>query len=134
MREAPAFLAQISRFSYGATTLYHAKSDAYLSRDMLLSTSDAVVKEEMQMGMYERGQQLRGRNGHFEMAAFELKKQPDGFWMWVSCDFDGHQGGHWLAPDPQRPNRLFVTSEPYLWPTALEAYAARDRWDEQDSH
>lgn len=89
-------------------------------------------EEETQMGMHERGQQLRGRNGHFEMATFELKKQPDGFWMWVSCDFDGHQGGHWLAPDPERPNRVVVGSVSYLWPTALEAYAARDRWAEQE--
>lgn len=80
----------------------------------------------------ERGLQLRCRNGHFEMATFELKSQQDGYWMWVTCEFDGHHGGHWLAPDPAHPGRLYVTTAPYHWPSALEAYAARDRWEEQE--
>lgn len=80
----------------------------------------------------ESRSQLRCRDGHFEMAEFEIKGQADGFWMWVACEFDGHRGGHWLAPDPAQPGRLAVTSEPYSWPSALEAYAARDRWAEQD--
>lgn len=79
----------------------------------------------------ERGSQLRCRDGHFEMVPFDVKRQDGGFWMWVSCEFDGHQGGHWLAPDPQRPDQLHVTSTPYLWPSATEAYAARERWAEQ---
>lgn len=83
------------------------------------------------MTQHERGQQLRGRNGHFEMASFELKGQPGGYWMWVACDFDGHHGGHWLAPDPEHPPMLISTSVPYLWPTAREAYAARDAWEAQ---
>ncbi len=83
------------------------------------------------MALRERGLQLRCRDGHFEMASFELKTRPDGFWMWVACEFDGHHGGHWLAPDPERPGSLLVSTTPYLWPSALEAYAARDRWEEQ---
>lgn len=65
------------------------------------------------------------------MVPFDVKRQDGGFWMWVSCEFDGHQGGHWLAPDPRRPDQLHVTSTPYLWPSAMEAYAARERWAEQ---
>lgn len=85
------------------------------------------------MAASERGLQLRCREGHFEMAAFELSRRENGFWMWVSCEFDGHRGGHWLSPDPGGPEgRVRVTSEPYLWPNALDAYAARDRWEEQD--
>lgn len=83
------------------------------------------------MATSERGSQLRCRDGHFEMVPFDVKRQDGGFWMWVSCEFDGHQGGHWLAPDPRRPDQLHVTSTPYLWPSAMEAYAARERWAEQ---
>jgi|GEM_PF-998619 hypothetical protein len=83
------------------------------------------------MTLHERGQQLRSRDGHFEMAPFELKSQPDGYWMWVSCEFDGHRGGHWLAPDAAHPGRLIVTSDPYCWPDAHDAYDARDRWEQQ---
>lgn len=79
----------------------------------------------------ERGHQLRCRDGHFEMAPFEVKRQEGGFWMWVACEFDGHQGGHWLAPDLSQPDQLHVTSTPYLWSSATEAYAARDRWAAQ---
>lgn len=80
----------------------------------------------------ERGLQLRCRDGHFEMAPFELKRQEGGYWMWVACEFDGHDGGHWLTPDPQEASRVFVGSEPYLWPTPVAAFAARDRWEQQD--
>ncbi len=84
------------------------------------------------MAASERGLQLRCRDGHFEMATFELQRQEGGFWMWVSCEFDGHAGGHWLAPDPRAQRRLVVTSTPYVWSSATEAYAARDRWEQQD--
>jgi hypothetical protein len=84
------------------------------------------------MAASERGLQLRCREGHFEMATFELQRQEGGFWMWVSCEFDGHAGGHWLAPDPRAPRRLVVTSTPHVWTSATEAYAARDRWEQQD--
>jgi hypothetical protein len=84
------------------------------------------------MALSDKGQQLRCRDGHFEMASFELGTRPDGFWMWVACEFDGHRGGHWLRPDSGNPARLSVTSEPYCWPSAVEAYAARDRWEAQD--
>lgn len=83
------------------------------------------------MSPHDRGLQLRSRDGHFEMVAFEIKRQERGFWMWVACDFDGHQGGHWLAPDLTNTAHLVVSSEPYLWPTATDAYAARDRWEQQ---
>jgi hypothetical protein len=84
------------------------------------------------MTLHERGQQLRSQDGHFEMASFELKTQPDGYWMWVSCEFDGHRGGHWLAPDPTRPSHVTVTSDPYCWRSAHDAYDARDRWEQQE--
>ena len=74
------------------------------------------------MAQQERGLKLRCREGHFEMAEFELKRQPDGYWMWVSCDFDGHQGGHWLAPDPQHAGNVFVSSTPHSWAGAVEAF------------
>ena len=86
----------------------------------------------MSMQQQNRGLQLRCRDGHFEMVSFELKSLENGCWMWVACDFDGHQGGHWLAPDPADPARLLVTSQPYLWASASEAYAARDRGERQD--
>ena len=80
-----------------------------------------------------RGTQLRSRDGHFEMATFEVGTRPDGFWMWVACDFDGHHGGHWIAPDESEPDKLLVQTDPYCWPTAVEAYAARDRWIAQEN-
>ena len=85
------------------------------------------------MGISDRGQQLRCRDGHFEMASFELGTRPGGFWMWVACEFDGHHGGHLLRPDAHDPARLQVASEPYAWPSALDAYAARDRWEAQQA-
>ena len=84
------------------------------------------------MQQQNRGLQLRSRDGHFEMVSFELKTLENGFWMWVACDFDGHHGGHWLAPDPSDPARLVVASRPHLWPRASDAYDARDRWEQQD--
>lgn len=85
------------------------------------------------MALRDRGLKLRCRDGHFEMASFDLKRENDGFWMWVECDFDGHQGGHWLAPDTATaPNRVRVTEHPYLWPSATDAYSARDRWEAQE--
>lgn len=86
------------------------------------------------MALQDRGLQLRCRDGHFEMASFEVKKAPEGgFWMWVACDFDGHQGGHWLAPESEGANSVQVGLEPYCWPSATEAYAARDRWEAQQA-
>lgn len=84
------------------------------------------------MGQHERGLQLRCRDGHFEMAPFELKRQEGGYWMWVACEFDGHHGGHWLAPDPRTPGHIAVASDPHLWPDPVAAFAARDRWELQD--
>lgn len=80
-----------------------------------------------------RGLQLRCRDGHFEMAMFDLKRTDGGYWMWVTCEFDGHRGGHWLAPDPGTPGVVMVTSDPYAWPSAVEAFAARDRWEAQEA-
>ncbi|PWT73287.1 MAG: hypothetical protein C5B60_08385 [Chloroflexi bacterium] len=84
------------------------------------------------MPLHDRGQQLRSLDGHFEMASFELKTVENGFWMWVSCEFDGHRGGHWLAPDPTHTSRVTVTSDPYCWESASLAYDARDRWEQQE--
>ena len=84
------------------------------------------------MGQGERGLQLRCRDGHFEMAPFELKRQEGGYWLWVACDFDGHAGGHWLAPDPRNPGRIAVGSKPYHWPDPVTAFAARDQWEQQE--
>ncbi len=84
------------------------------------------------MALHERGQQLRSHNGHFEMASFELKSQDNGYWMWVSCEFDGHHGGHWLAPDPENTGRIILASDPYCWQNAHQAYEARDRWEQQE--
>src|SRR5258706_11937353 len=80
------------------------------------------------MAASERGLQLRCRDGHFEMATFELQRQEGGFWMWVSCEFDGHAGGHLLAPDPRAPRRVVVTSAPYVGAPGPQAQAAPDRW------
>src|SRR5262249_83272 len=84
------------------------------------------------MPQNERGLQLRCRDGHFEMASFEVQRHGDGFCVWVACELDGHAGGHWLAPDPQRSDAFVVTSTPYEWPTATGAYEARDRWAAQN--
>lgn len=79
----------------------------------------------------ERGYKLRCRDGHFEMVPFEIATRPEGCWMWVSCEVDGHRGGHWLAPDPGTPGAVVVRSEPYAWPSAHDAFAARERWEAQ---
>ena len=84
------------------------------------------------MQQENRALQLRSRDGHFEMVSFELKTVENGFWMWVACDFDGHHGGHWLALDPSDLARLVVAAQPFLWPSAVEAFAARDRWERQE--
>ena len=79
-----------------------------------------------------QGLKLRCKVGHFEMATFELKPAGDGFWMWVACDFGGDIQGHWLAPDPAHAERIYVTSTPYAWPSAVAAFGARDRWEGQE--
>jgi hypothetical protein len=78
-----------------------------------------------------RGMKLRSRDGHFEMADFDLKRVENGYWMWIECKFDGHNGGHWLAPDGQDTERVVVASVPYQWPSAVDAFAARDRFAAQ---
>ncbi len=83
------------------------------------------------MAQRDKGMKLRSRNGHFEMADFELKRVEEGYWMWMECKFDGHNGGHWLAPDPQTPDAIRVLYEPYVWADAVVAFAARDRWEAQ---
>lgn len=84
------------------------------------------------MAAFQRGLKLRCRDGHFEMAAFELRHVPEGYWMWVACEFAGHQGGHWLCPDPEQADQVMVVEEPYCWPGVVEAFAARDRWEAQE--
>lgn len=83
--------------------------------------------------MRDRGFTLRSRDGHFEMAEFDLKRVEDGYWMWVECKFDGHNGGHWLAPDPAKAGAVVMLYEPALWPDPVTAFAARDRWDAQQN-
>jgi len=83
------------------------------------------------MAQHDRGMKLRSRDGHFEMADFDLKRVDEGYWMWIECKFDGHNGGHWLAPDPQTSDAVRVLYEPYHWPDAVTAFAARDRWEAQ---
>lgn len=83
------------------------------------------------MAQRDRGMKLRSRDGHFEMVDFELKRAEQGYWMWIECKFDGHNGGHWLAPDPSAPDAVRVLYEPYLWSDPVEAFAARDRWESQ---
>lgn len=87
------------------------------------------------------GFKLRSRDGHFEMVSFDLKRVEGGYWMWVACDVDGHDGGHWIAPatgdaTPAPHGRsvgpVRVVSRPYVWPSPVEAFAARDAWEEQD--
>jgi len=88
------------------------------------------------MARPERGLKLRSRDGHFEMVAFDIQRQEAGYWMWVECDFSEHQGGHWLAPDLSNdatPDAVLVTSIPYCWPDAVAAFAARDRWEAQQT-
>ena len=82
------------------------------------------------MAQHDRGMKLRSRDGHFEMADFELKRVEQGYWMWIECKFDGHNGGHWLAPDPAA-DAVCVLYEPYLWADPVVAFAARDRWEAQ---
>ncbi|HEY7973918.1 MAG TPA: hypothetical protein VID72_01115 [Ktedonobacterales bacterium] len=91
------------------------------------------------MTQHDRGMKLRSRDGHFEMADFELKHVEHGYWMWIECKFDGHNGGHWLAPDPAAAatgvtggvGAVCVLYEPYLWADPVDAFAARDRWEAQ---
>lgn len=78
-----------------------------------------------------RGMKLRSRDGHFEMADFDLKRVDNGYWMWIECKFDGHNGGHWLAPDPGAAGAVRVLYEPHVWADPVEAFAARDRWEAQ---
>lgn len=81
--------------------------------------------------MYEfAGMKLRCKNGHWEMADFELRNIPgaSGFEMWVFCEAGGHNGGHWLAPETPGSDRVVVISVPYQWPSAVDAFAARDRF------
>src|SRR5258708_35898635 len=70
------------------------------------------------MAASERGLQLRCREGHFEMATFELQRQEGGFWMWVSCEFDGHAGGHLAGPGPPGPRAVGCPSAPDCWTPA----------------
>ena len=79
------------------------------------------------------GMKLRCKDGHWEMADFELRNIPGaaGFEMWVFCEAGGHNGGHWLAPEAQGSERVIVASAPYQWPSAVDAFAARDRFAAQ---
>ncbi|HEY7342903.1 MAG TPA: hypothetical protein VH591_18665 [Ktedonobacterales bacterium] len=79
------------------------------------------------------GMKLRCKDGHWEMADFELRNIPGaaGFEMWVACEAGGHNGGHWLARDSADSERVVVVSIPYQWPSAVDAFAARDRFAEQ---
>lgn len=86
------------------------------------------------MAQREHGMKLRSRDGHFEMVSFDLKRVEGGYWMWVECKFDGHNGGHWLAPDPATPGAVRVIYEPHLWGDPVAAFAARDRWETQQDH
>jgi hypothetical protein len=83
------------------------------------------------MAQHDQGMKLRSRDGHFEMADFELKRVEQGYWMWIECKFDGHNGGHWLAPDTDAADAVCVLYEPYLWADPVVAFAARDRWEAQ---
>ena len=83
------------------------------------------------MAQRDRGMKLRSRDGHFEMADFELKRVEQGYWMWMECKFDGHNGGHWLAPDPTATGAIRVVYEPHAWADAVAAFDARDRWESQ---
>src|SRR5260370_35165907 len=67
------------------------------------------------MAASERGLQLRCREGHFEMATFELQRQEGGFWMWVSCAFDGHAGGARPAAGSTVSRPVALTAPPPLW-------------------
>jgi hypothetical protein len=80
-----------------------------------------------------QGLKLRCKDGHFEMAAFDLKPVGGAFWMWVACDFGGASSGHWLAPDPHQAQHVIVIATPYAWPSAVAAFAARDRWEAQEA-
>jgi hypothetical protein len=81
----------------------------------------------------DRGFKLRSRDGHFEMVEFDLKRVEGGYWMWVECKFDGHNGGHWLAPDPSKSGAITMIYDPYIWPDPVTAFDARDRWEAQQS-
>lgn len=77
-------------------------------------------------------QKLRCRDGHWEFADFELVPLGTGvgFGMRTRCDF----GDHWLmAAHPPHSTRVAVGMTPYAWPSAGEAFAARDRWEQQEA-
>jgi hypothetical protein len=81
------------------------------------------------------GMKLRCKDGHWEMADFELRNIAGaaGFEMWVFCEAGGHNGGHWLAPADSDPEKVAVVSVPYQWPSAVDAFAARDRFAAQQT-
>lgn len=81
------------------------------------------------------GLKLRCRDGHWEWGAFELRKLPNavGFGMVAACQY----GDHWLRPMMTAPGaglgqQVQVSCEQYAWPTASEAFAARDRYERQE--
>lgn len=77
------------------------------------------------------GMKLRCRDGHWEMADFALRQVEGGYEMWLACEAGEHANGHWLAADPAdtaNSGRVVVANEPYRWPSAVEAFAARDRY------
>lgn len=81
---------------------------------------------------------LRCIDGHWEMAEFDLRKLPDGtFGIGADCDFGVFNGGermtHYLQPISDGSGRLHTPCVPYGWPTAREAFAALDRYKQQDT-
>jgi hypothetical protein len=73
-------------------------------------------------------QKLRCRDGHWEFAEFIPTKLDGGGWGMVArCDL----GDHWLVATAT--NAVAVAREPYAWPTANEAFEARDRWEQQEA-
>ena len=80
---------------------------------------------------------LRCKDGHMEMAEFDLRHLPDGtYGIGADCDFSVYNGGgrmtHYLQPLPDGSARLHTPCVPYGWPTAREAFAALDRYKQQD--
>jgi hypothetical protein len=94
-----------------------------------------LVYESVRLAMSQEfaGMKLRCKDGHWEMADFELRNivGASGFEMWVFCEAGGHNGGHWLAPEAPGSERVVVVSAPYQWPSAVDAFAARDRFATQ---
>lgn len=88
------------------------------------------------------GQILRCRHGHFGWGDFELYRLADGsFALRVPCDLpvpEGLPGGHFLRPvsasaDRNGSHRAYdVSLEPHGWPTAVQAFSARDAFAEQE--